>query len=697
MRTWDMGKVRALALAAVASLSLAVLLAPPAVRADSPAWDRKLQTQLSQQQAQQAQAASSSQGSCLTKWTDPTQDPRYQAEWNNLGLADRFIVGLLNDFENAALALGFQDLPQLIFNAPDPCIKQSNQLSVWGIMTQSQFDYTIHPWERAFEALALSLVSLFILAAALKWFTMAAFDVGARIDFANWIYNWLIGILFTAAFLPIVGLIFWLNNSIVTDFAGMAQMPTSFLALMPSSNTGGIIGLVVIRLVGTGLVLMLNFFYLFRRFSLMFLVVIGPLVGGITWMDRRTQGIARTYWMELAIDILQQSIHATLLAMFFALYNTGVKHGGVGWLFILGFLVFLMPFSNMLRQMFGATAVGGRAGMIASALGMGSVAGVVALMGMAGNSMFGRGGVGALGAEAAMGMGGAMLAGGGGGTPGIPAAGGMESLFRDATAPGAVTSGISSARRWGGGALGAAAGVAGSLIGFGLGGPLGMAALGRVGGRVGSALGAGVAGGTSFAHQTARSVGAAYQSARQSGMSGWGALSHSVKGAFGGDKPWMGHSEAWQTVGANAMRTAAFAVGGAGLAQHGHVFGRWMGGAFSGEEPSFLETPGADLRDRLSTLGVGARIVEERHPDHTVARIGSADGEVIGFKPTPNVDVRGQPQYRVWEVQTPIGGHSMPQGAVQMESGNWLVPVSQFVDHAGVRVPTSFDGMLWRA
>ncbi len=690
MRTWDMGKVRAVALAVVASLSLAVLLTPSMAQAGY-YINPKLQQQVTQGTFTGQPTAA--KPSCLTGWSDPTQDPRYQAEWNNLGMADRFLVGLLNDIENAALALGFQDLPQLVFNAPDPCLKQNNQLSVWGVMTQSQFDYTIHPWENAFEALALSLVSLFILGAALKWFTMAAFDVGARIDFANWVYNWLIGIMFTAAFLPIVGLIFWLNNAMVTDFAGMAQMPTSFLALLPSSGTGGIIGLVVIRLVGTGLVLMLNFYYLFRRFSLMFLVVIGPLMGGITWMDRRTQGIARQYWMEVAIDILQQAIHAALLAMFFSLYNTGVKHGGVGWLFILGFLVFMLPFSNMLRQMFGATAVGGRAGMVASALGMGSVAGVVTLMGMAGNSMFGRGGVSALGAEAAMGMGGAML---GGGAPGIPAAGGMESLFREAAAPGAATGGISSARRWGGGALGAAAGVAGSLIGFGLGGPLGMAALGRVGGRVGSMLGAGVAGGSSFAHQTARSVGSAYQSARQSGMSGWGALSHSVKGAFGGDKPWMGHSEAWQTVGANAMRTAAFAVGGAGLAQHGHTFGRWMGGAFSGEEPSFLETPGADLRDRISTLGVGARIVEERHPDHTVARMGAADGEVIGFKPTPNVDVRGQPQYRVWEVQQQAGGHPMPQGAVQMESGNWLVPVSQFVDHAGVRVPTSFDGMLWR-
>jgi hypothetical protein len=518
---WD--RIRAVALVLVASLSLAMLFAPPQVRADSPSQDLKEATQTTQQvTASSSSTSSSGTANCLTQWTDPTQSAQYQAQWNNLGIAQQFIVGLLNDIENAALSLGFQDLPQLVFNAKDPCASQDQQLSVWGIMTQSQWQYTVQPWETGFQWFALSLVSIFILFAAFKWFTMAAFDVGARIDFANWIYNWFIGILFTAGFLPLVGLLFALNNALVMDFSGMAQMPTSFLALLPSTGTGGILGLVVIRLVGTGLVLMFNFYYLFRRFSLMFLIIVGPLMGGISWMDRRTQGIARQYWMEVAIDILQQAIHAALLALFFALYNTGVQHGGVGWLFILGFLVFLFPFSNMLRQMFGATSVGGRAGTVASALGAGSVAGVVGLMGIAGSSMFGKGGVAGLGAEAVMGAGGAMLGGGGtGGAPGIPAAGGMEQLFKEATAPGAATSGLASARRAGGGVLGAAAGVAGSLVGFGLGGPIGMAALGRVGGRVGSALGAGIAGGSAFSHQTARSIGAAYHSARQSGATGW--------------------------------------------------------------------------------------------------------------------------------------------------------------------------------
>jgi hypothetical protein len=196
-----------------------------------------------------------------------------------------------------------------------------------------------------------------------------------KYEFAENVKSWFLSGLFFASYPTILDLIFGLNESVRMTFydwlgRGFALSYLSDTAFH-SENTFGAITLAFIEFV---IVLYLNFIYLARKFILMLLIVIGPVMGILLFFTRLRTIVGR-WFKELISNTFIQSIHAILI--FIMSSSSGFTDAGsfakLAWLFL------LIPVSAMLSQWMGIGGTESRIEQRLNLLGLGSISGMTAL------------------------------------------------------------------------------------------------------------------------------------------------------------------------------------------------------------------------------------------------------------------------------------------------------------------------------
>jgi hypothetical protein len=193
-----------------------------------------------------------------------------------------------------------------------------------------------------------------------------------KYEFAENIKSWFISGIFFASYPTILDLIFGLNESIRMTFYEWSNYHASFsyiadTTFLPEKAFGSI----TLAFVEFIIVAYLNFIYLARKFVLMLLIVIGPVIG-ICLFYTRLRSVAGTWFREMIGNIFIQSIHAILLFMMVS--STGFMYAGpfakLAWLFL------LIPVSGMIGQWLGLNRGGSQVEQKLHYIGLGSISGM---------------------------------------------------------------------------------------------------------------------------------------------------------------------------------------------------------------------------------------------------------------------------------------------------------------------------------
>jgi hypothetical protein len=196
-----------------------------------------------------------------------------------------------------------------------------------------------------------------------------------KYEFAENVKSWFISGVFFASYPTILDLIFALNESIrMTFYDWMGhQFALSYLSetTIRSERAFGAITLAFVEFI---IVLYLNFIYLARKFILMLLIVIGPVMGILLFFTRLRPIVGR-WFKEMISNTFIQSIHAILL--FIMASSSGFTHAGsfakLAWLFL------LIPVSGMLSEWMGKGESESRTEKRLNLAGLGSISGLTAL------------------------------------------------------------------------------------------------------------------------------------------------------------------------------------------------------------------------------------------------------------------------------------------------------------------------------
>lgn len=531
--------------------------------------------------------------------SDTTSTPRKPP-----GFMEKQIAGLINDLYDGVYALGVRDIQEVVFNKP---MQSSSEVTlnntksdtpkmpdVWGVFYSSEMKKVIKPWYYTFYGLSWLFCVAAIVIGGSK-FSASAINTSVRVNFIDMIWNWIIATILIIFSMYIFDLLFYINGAMVEGFASKSQAYSFYD--MGTTVSQGTLTTALLKFMALGLTLWLNFVYMSRYISLMILVILSPIFCGL-WFFEKTRGLFWGWLKESVSSIFIQSVHAFLLALFFSLDGLDKSY----WLWKIGFLVSIIPSTEMVRKLIGAggTASGTMSTAMAG-MGMGAVMGTAGLLGQAGKI---KGSIGGAHSTAGSSEQTHPVLGGEAGEP----AGGPSGFSNIATARSVV------------GSVGKGLGTAvGMLMGAGMGNPFMAAGLGRLGGAVGGGVGAAAGGVAGAAHTIGQNL-------------NWGAGSPGGVVADGvtntlnqGVEDWMPEKTAGQMRGYNAGHMAGHALFGE---KGGHILGsvgKGVGG-MGKEEPNISDMPKLSPHE-------GATLTKREYADRTTFM---QNGQVAGYSGVGN-------------------------------------------------------------
>lgn len=242
---------------------------------------------------------------------------------------------------------------------------------LYGTFYEREITQIIEPSIQLFLMLFLVGLSAAILYSTLK-VGVNPHNAYNRVQFAESIRSWFLAGLFFASYPVILDFLFGMNEVVRGTFYEWAsyRVNISYVdrALFQEER---VFGSLFLALVEFGLVAYLNAIYMFRKFLLLLLIILGPVIG-ICLFFNRLRFIAGRWMLELAVLTLIQSVHAILL---FTMAKS-IGYSQVSAFATLCWLALLIPISGMIQGwMTGFSASTGTAHALMVA-GWGSMVGV---------------------------------------------------------------------------------------------------------------------------------------------------------------------------------------------------------------------------------------------------------------------------------------------------------------------------------
>lgn len=155
-------------------------------------------------------------------------------------------------------------------------------------------------------------------------------------------------------FMPyFIQLIFMANNALVDLFKNIAQNAGVLNAKgfdINDIHTGNVIATAVVKLGYEMLIVFFNFLYTIRKFVLISMFALTPIVAWSWTISGRYEGIG-VILGEIASNAFMQAAHAFVLSLYLALISSGVKSDFSTWWAQMFGMVVLIPAANVIRNL----------------------------------------------------------------------------------------------------------------------------------------------------------------------------------------------------------------------------------------------------------------------------------------------------------------------------------------------------------
>ncbi|MBO8172386.1 MAG: hypothetical protein H0Z33_10885 [Bacillaceae bacterium] len=268
-------------------------------------------------------------------------------------IIERFLSKILEPFQQ------LKPIEKLVFeSSPD---------AVWGLFTLEEYEQVIIPGQNIVSFLSWTVLVVAIILAAQR-LSLSRINPGARQDYFQLLGNWLIVTVLLYQVETIFDILFMINHAIVTLF--YIESPGSFHdILFVNPETGAelnIIAQLIIQLVIFGLSIWLNFFYIMRKYVLIFLIILAPFFI-VLFLFPQSRGVTGAWMKETVSNIAAQAVHAMMLWVYLSMGDAI----SANWLVYIVVLCLFIPFSETLRMLLGATGSTGQLATAGTMMGAG--------------------------------------------------------------------------------------------------------------------------------------------------------------------------------------------------------------------------------------------------------------------------------------------------------------------------------------
>ncbi len=269
-----------------------------------------------------------------------------------------------------------------------------------GTFRQNEWDAVLALWV-GFEALVFGVLIVIGAGAAGLKLARSGADDRKRAEALQTLQNLGISALLIAMSGPIIYLLFEANDLFI-QVMGAWSPGHNFSDMWNGTGVASAIGRALVNVFGLITEVALNFTYMMRKFALLVLVAISPLAFYLFTFES-TRSVTKLWFQEIISNIMIQTVHSILIALFFWAYGSTDATNSTWSAFC--FLLVLQPTTNLIRSVLS----GGRQsnftgmGLAAAAVGFTSMVGAANAVGTAGTAlstiMRGGGAVGSLGSR----------------------------------------------------------------------------------------------------------------------------------------------------------------------------------------------------------------------------------------------------------------------------------------------------------
>lgn len=297
--------------------------------------------------------------------------PADQQTTNGLSLPVRFVVLILRAIVDALQGFGLQDASTLVF-----LDSAEGKYTYGGVFSAAEWQQYVMRWYPTFAYIAAAILLL----AAIVWGLRLQYDAGLRNNphvrarAGELLSGWALAVVGTALGLAAVRGLLALNFDIVRALAPLAQHHnfSDIGQLLGQNRPAADLAALVAQLLALGLLIRLNFTYIFRWLDIALLTVLSPILGGAVFAFPGGAAQGWKFWWHLFSQIFIQSLHALVLVLFFSLVDVSTVQP----LYAVVFLIAFFSISDTLWELWQP------AGSRLSLVGAAGLAGLVGLAGV---------------------------------------------------------------------------------------------------------------------------------------------------------------------------------------------------------------------------------------------------------------------------------------------------------------------------
>jgi len=176
--------------------------------------------------------------------------------------------------------------------------------------TENEITKVYTPGMNIFTALAVTALLISIIMAAMK-ISSTSINPSNRTYVIEYFKELLLVSVLFANLYSIYAILFLTNQAIVGLFGSDVDLLNLKNAIEMSKYPGGVLGVLAITIVKVGLCIWAYFYYSMRKFTLMLLLITGPLML-VFFLIPQTKSITIAWFKELVGTIFVQSIHAAV-------------------------------------------------------------------------------------------------------------------------------------------------------------------------------------------------------------------------------------------------------------------------------------------------------------------------------------------------------------------------------------------------
>lgn len=211
--------------------------------------------------------------------------------------------------------------------------------------TEKEITKVYTPGMNSFTALAVTVLLISIIMAAMK-ISSTSINPSNRTYVIEYFKELLLVAVLFANLYTIYAVLFLTNQAIVGLFSSDVDLLNLKSSIEMSKYPGGVLGVLGITIVKVGLCIWAYFYYSMRKFTLMLLLIIGPLML-VFFLIPQTKGITVAWFKELVGTIFVQSIHA---AVYFIM---AVMVGGANPIEAVILMIIFIPVTESIRALIG--------------------------------------------------------------------------------------------------------------------------------------------------------------------------------------------------------------------------------------------------------------------------------------------------------------------------------------------------------